>query len=57
MKHIIEIIELEDERSYWSCDCGIAGSCATYKVELVAENHVPDDEAAWYRYPSRDSRS
>jgi hypothetical protein len=57
MKHFIEIIELDQEYSYWNCDCGIAGSCPSFNVEVVAERHIPDNEPAWYRYPSKDSRA
>ena len=56
-KHIIEIIELNEEYSYWSCDCGAAGSCPSPNVDVAAERHIPDDELAVYRYPSKDSRA
>jgi hypothetical protein len=50
-KHTIEISEdVGSDRATWECDCGHAGSCASYKVDLAAEKHVPDGAAVAYRY-------
>jgi len=56
VKHTIEITELNQGRSYWECDCGIAGSCPSYNVEIVAERHIPNNEGAAYRHRSKDNR-
>lgn len=51
-RHIIETEDdVDNDRSYWQCDCGAAGSCATYKVDFAAEKHVP--EGAFVAWRSR----
>lgn len=50
-RHVIEISEdVDNDRSYWECDCGMAGSSPSYKVDLAAEKHIPEGEGASYRY-------
>lgn len=56
-KHVIEIHEdVDNDRSYWNCDCGIGGSCPSYKVDIAAEKHIPEGELVSYRYPAGDAR-
>jgi hypothetical protein len=52
--HVIEIYEDDDDRAYWECDCGRAGSGPSYKVDIAAEKHIPEGELATYRYRAKD---
>lgn len=55
-EHTIEIDEdVDNDRSYWMCDCGRAGSCDSYKVDIAAEKHIPEGEPVVYRHRGRAS--
>lgn len=49
-RHVIEFDDdIDNDRSYWECDCGMAGSCASYKVDFAAEKHVPEGAIVVWR--------
>lgn len=50
MKHVIEMWG-NDDRDYWECDCGTAGSTRAGDGEAAAEKHVADGDQVAYRYP------
>lgn len=51
--HVIEIVDVDDDRAYWECTCGSGGSAPTEQLGLAAEKHVEPGESVMYRYPSR----
>lgn len=42
--HRIYTEELDDDRSYWECDCGTSGSASTQKVDIASDKHIPEDD-------------
>lgn len=53
-RHTIEVDEdVDNDRSYWQCDCGAAGSCSPDRADIAAELHVPKDAFVVWRYPGR----
>lgn len=49
-RHVIEINDDADgERTYWECDCGMAGSAPSFRADFAAEKHIPEDALAVYR--------
>lgn len=50
-KHIIQMTEDPDnDRVYWTCDCGHGGSAASWTVDIAAEKHIQPGERVTYRY-------
>ncbi len=49
-KHVIEIYEINKDRSGWDCDCGASGSASTWDVDVAAEKHVKPGESVSYRH-------
>jgi hypothetical protein len=49
--HKIEMHEIadDDERLYWECSCGHAGTALAYRAEQRAEKHIPEGETWLYR--------
>lgn len=47
--HVIVMTEISDERTAWECDCGRAGSAATWKVDFAAEAHVKPGQTVAHR--------
>ncbi len=39
MDHVVET-EFEDDRAYWECSCGRAGSCSAYSVDVHSDRHI-----------------
>jgi hypothetical protein len=51
VKHVIEIDEdVDNDRAYWQCDCGHAGSASSDRVDLAAEKRIPEGDRVAYRY-------
>lgn len=49
-RHAIEIEDADNDRAYWQCDCGMAGSAPGWRVDIAAEKHVPQDAHVVYRH-------
>lgn len=53
--HVIEIdYDPADDRNYWACDCGVAGSVYAERgdPQIFAEKHANEGEPVSYRHRS-----
>lgn len=56
--HVIEMHEdADNDRTYWTCDCGHGGSAASWKADVAAEKHIAEGETVAYRTPGKDAWS
>lgn len=46
--HVIEM-QADNDRTYWTCECGMAGSASSDRVDVAAEKHIRNDESIAYR--------
>lgn len=48
--HVIVMSEdVDNDRVYWECSCGHAGSAASWTVDLAAEKHIGERETVAFR--------
>ena len=56
-EHIIQMEEIDDERTAWECSCGRGGSAASWNVDVASDRHIPAEDRRTDRYPGSDPRT
>ena len=55
-EHIIQMEEIDDERTSWECSCGRGGSAASWKVDEASHKHIGAEDRRIDKYPGRGPR-
>ena len=56
-EHIIQMEEIDDERTHWECSCGRGGTAASWKVDIASDKHIQDaGDSRTDRYPGSGPR-
>ena len=55
-EHVIQMQDIDDERTAWECSCGRGGSAASWDVDEASDRHIPEGEGRADRYPGNGPR-
>ena len=57
-EHVVQMEDLDDERTMWECSCGRSGSAASWKVDVASDRHIQEEAGAQRvdRYPGSGPR-
>jgi len=56
-EHIIQMEDIDDDRTAWECSCGRSGSAASWKVDVASDKHIREGEGRVDRYPGSGPRA